>query len=262
MRTLLLLCAAMAPLLACAIEPQPVMTVPGKLLLSQEFSGPTLPVGWQPGGPPGSFSIVDGVLRGVCAPGDSHGPSFGAPIRGRNVTIQFAMKYVQPGNFLFLLDGESQFGGAAHLLRVGLGPKVAVLQQDRGSTKSKLAQKMEKDLAAKAGRKPPTPTPEQLADPQFYRTERLAMQPRAITDGQWHHALVEVSGSEVVVQVDDGPPMLATSPVMDAEKSRVVFLVGGAATALIDDVKVWENSPRADWSERKAQLQRAADAKK
>jgi hypothetical protein len=65
---------------------------------------------------------------------------------------------------------------------------------------------------------------------------------------------VEVNGPEVVVQVDDGAPLVATSPVLDAGKSRVVFLVGGAATALIDRVKVWENSPRADWGERKAKL--------
>lgn len=254
MKTLLSLCAALLPTLVCASEPQPLMTQPGKLLLSEDFSGPELPAGWQPGGQANAFSIVDGALRGVCAPGDGHGPAIGAPIEGRNVTIRFAMKYVQSGNFLFLLDGQSQFGGAAHLLRVGLSPKLVVVQQDRGSTKSKLAQKVEKDKAAKAGVKAPTPTPGQLADPQFYRTERLAAQPREIADGQWHEVLVEVNGPEVVVQVDDGAPLVATSPVLDAGKSRVVFLVGGAATVLIDRVKVWENSPRADWGERKAKL--------
>ncbi len=254
MKYLLTFGLAIIPFLACAAEPQPLMTVPGKLLLCEDFSGPALPASWQPGGSPKSFSIVEGALQGVCAPGDGHGPSFGTAIAARDVTIQFAMKYVQPGNFLFLLDGESQFGGAAHLVRVGLGPKLAVVQQDRGSLKSKLAQKVEKESAAKAGRKPPTPTAEQLADPAFYRTERLAAQPREIANGHWHHVLVEVSGAEVVVQVDDGAPMVATSPVVAAEKSRDVFLVGGAATALIDEVKVWENSRRADWSELKAKL--------
>ena len=60
----------MLPFLASAAELQPLMTVPGKLLLSEEFSGPALPADWQPGGQPESFSIVDGALHGVCAPGD------------------------------------------------------------------------------------------------------------------------------------------------------------------------------------------------
>ena len=254
MKKLFLCCAAFLPFLAVAAEPQPLMTMPGKVLLSEDFAAASLPAKWEPGGRPQSFTIVDGALQGVCAPDDAHGPSVGVPIEGRNLTIQFAMKYVQPGNFLFLLDGESQFGGAAHLLRVGLSANLVVVQQDRGSLESKAAQAAEKDKATKAGLKPATPTEAQLADSQFYRTERLAGQPRKIADGQWHNVLVEVIGNEVVAQVDDAPPLLATGTVIDTKKSRIVFLVGGAGTALIDRVKVWENSPRADWKETKAKL--------
>jgi hypothetical protein len=192
---------------------------------------------------------------------DSHGPSIGVPLAGRDLTIQIAMKYMKPGNFLFLLDGESQFGGAAHLLRVGLAPNLVVMQQDRGNPSSKLAQQREKEAAAKAGEKPPVATKEQLADPKFYRIERLGAQPRKVADARWHNVLVEVSGNQVVVQVDDGPPILATSTVLDMKKSRIVFLVGAAGTALIDNVKVWENSPRADWSEVKSKLPATTEKK-
>lgn len=242
MRTLLLFCSTLLPFVTAAAEPRPLLTVPGQLLLADDFAGPAVPGRWQPGGRANAFTIVDGAMQGVCLADDSHGPSIGVPIEARDLTIQFAFKYAQPGNFLFLVDGESEFGGAAHLLRVGLSDRLLVLQQDRGTLASKQAQKREKDAAAKSGAKQPTPTKDQLADPKFYRTERLAAQPRKIADGQWHRVLVEISGNEVVAQVDDGPPLTATGTVIGAKKSRLVFLVGGAGTVLIDDVKVWEST--------------------
>ena len=43
--------------------------------------------------------------------------------------------------------------------------------------------------------------------------------------------------------------------------ARVTFLVGGAGTVRVDQVKVWENAPRKDWSERKAKLSPTTVAK-
>ncbi|MBI5818388.1 MAG: hypothetical protein HZA88_05325 [Verrucomicrobia bacterium] len=237
----LLFLALVAPLSLSAAEPVLLLTKPGKVLLSEDFSGASLPAKWQPGGRPKSFSIVDGVLQGVCPPDDGHGPAIGVPIEGRNLTIQFSVKMAKPGLVLFLVDGESQFGGTAHLLRVALGNKFAALQQDRGSLESKKAQAAEKAKAAKEGRKPAPPTPEQLADPKFYRTETLDRKPAKLDDGQWHHVLIEMRGNEAVAQVD-GVVLRATGTVFDAKKSRLVFLIGLSGTMLIDDVKVWENS--------------------
>jgi hypothetical protein len=209
---------------------------PGKLLLSEDFSSASLPAKWQPGGRPKSFSIVDGALQGVCSPEDSHGPSIGVPIEGRNLTIQFSVKLAKPGMVLFLVDGDSQFGGTAHLLRVALGAKFAALQQDRGSLESKQAQAAEK---AK-GHKLSPPTKEQLADPKFYRTEMLDRKTANIADGKWHRVLVEIRGNEAVAKVDD-VVLRATGTVFDVKKSRIVFLIGLAGTMQIDNVKVWEN---------------------
>ena len=237
----LLFLALVAPLSLSAAEPVPLLTKPGKVLLSEGFAGASLPAKWQPGGRPKSFSIVEGSLQGVCPPDDGHGPAIGVPIEGRNLTVQFSVKLAKPGLVLFLVDGESQFGGTAHLLRVALGNKFAALQQDRGSLESKKAQAAEKAKAAKEGRKPAPPTQEQLADPKFYRTETLDRKPTKLDDGQWHHVLVEMRGNEAVAQVD-GVVLRAKGTVFDAKKSRLVFLIGLSGTMLIDDVKVWENS--------------------
>ena len=225
-----------------ADELRPRLTKPVKQLLDETFSAATLGKPWEPGGRPGSFSIVDGALQGVCAADDHHGPAIAVPLDGRNFTIGFRFKYAKPGYFLFLLDGESQFGGAAHLLRVSLAPGQLAIQQDRGEPASHIAQGKDKREADKTGRVLPPPTKEQLADPKFYRVEKLAAETAKTGDGQWHNVLIEQNGNDVLVQLDDLPPLVAIGTVLDAKKSRIVFLVGQAGTVFVDDVKVWENT--------------------
>ncbi len=232
----------LATLTVSAGEPQPLISKPGKLLLSEDFSGASMPAKWQPGGRAKSFSIVDGALQGVCAPDDSHGPAIAVPLEGHNLTIQFSVKFAKPGLVLFLVDGESQYGGTAHLLRVALGGKFAALQQDRGSLDSKKAQAAEKAAATKEGRKIAPPTKDQLADPKFYRTEMLDRKDATLADGQWHRVLVEICGNDATAQVD-GVVLRAKGAVFDVQKARMFFLIGMSGTMLVDDVKVWENEP-------------------
>ena len=213
-----------------------------KVLLDEAFSTPTLPADWQPGGRPGSFTILEGALRGVAQPDDAHGPSIGVLIEGRDLTVQFRVKFAQKGYFLFLIDGESEFGGQAHLLRFALDGSFMQLAQDRGSLESKAAQKIGKDAASKAGTKPPAPTKEQLTDPKFYRTESLARQPAKAGD-EWHRVEIELRGNEVVAQVDALPALRGSGTVLGVKKSRVVFLVGQSGEVRIDEVKVVEKIP-------------------
>jgi len=224
----------------CAAE-QPVVadSKAGKLLLNEDFSGAALPANWQPGGRPHAFTIVDGALQGVCAADDHHGPAIGVPIEGRNLSVQFSVKFVKPGLVLFLIDGESQFGGQAHLLRLALGEKFAALQQDRGSLASKQEQSADKAKAAKEGRTLKPPTKEQLADPKFYRTETLDRQTANLGDGQWHQVRVNLDGNAAEAKVD-AVALHAKGSVFDVQKARLVFLVGLAGTVQFDNVKVWE----------------------
>jgi hypothetical protein len=235
-RSLLLISALCATVTAFA--------APDKLLLDESFSSPTLPPKWQPGGRPNSFSIVDGALRGVAQPDDAHGPAIGVPIDGHNLTVEFRVKFAQKGYFLFLIDGESQFGGEAHLLRLALTADAMQLAQDRGTLASKMEQKNARDAAQKAGTKIPPPTKEQLADPKFYRTESLGRQPAKPTDGEWHQVRIELHGNEVVAQMDKLPALHGTGTVLDVKKSRIAFLVSQSGDIRIDDVCAWENSAK------------------
>ncbi len=46
------------------------------------------------------------------------------------------------------------------------------------------------------------------------------------------------------IQLDDLPPLRGKGTVLDAKKSRIVFLVGSSGTVLVSDVRVWENRPK------------------
>ena len=206
------------------------------VLIDESFEAETLPEKWQAGGRPNSFMIIEGALRGIAQPDDSHGPSIGVPLAGQNLSVEFDVKLVSPRSyFLFLIDGDSQFKGQAHLLRFSASGKAVALMQDRGDPASKLAQKKERDAN---GGKRIQPTPEQLADPAFYRIEPLARQAADPSDGAWHHVRIELRGNVVSARFDEGPELSATGTVLDVPKSRIVFLVGQNGDVRIDNVKV------------------------
>ncbi len=212
----------------------PCVSGEDRVLLDESFSREAVPKQWQPGGRKGSFSAVDGVLRCVAVPGDGHGPSIGVPIEGHDLALEFDFKFAKPGYLLCLIDGDSQFSGQAHLLRFAVTKTQVQLMQDRGDPVSKKAQKKERDR--NGGKRVPA-TPEQLADPAFYRIERLAHQAAKPVDGEWHHVAIELRGNRVTAKFDDAK-LSATGTVLDVKKSRLVFLVAQTADVRIDNVKL------------------------
>lgn len=207
--------------------------VSSKLLIHETFDAPALPANWSAPNKK-AFSIAESALRGVCAAEDHHGPAISVPIAAHDLDIEFDVKMVRPGSLLFLVDGDSQFGGQAHLLRCAFAGCRVQLAQDRGSLDSKLAQKKAAD--AQGGRKL-KPTAEQLADPKFYRTEPLANQPGKLTS-EWQHVSLRLRGQKIEAQLGDGPKLQGTATVLDLPKTRLVFLIGQSGDMRVDNVKV------------------------
>lgn len=207
-------------------------------LVNEDFTKPALPAGWSTGGRANSWTVADGVLQGTCAKEDDHGPAVFAPLKGHDLHASWRMKLDTKGNCLALIDGESAFGGAAHLLRVSVYGSTLTLAQDRGTPKSHLDQAADKAKAKKAGKPVLPPTAEQLADPKFYRTERLASAPLTAKPGDWIAVDVVLKGNDVTVTIDGAQKLTAQGTVFDVEKSRLVFLVGQGKKVWIDDVRV------------------------
>jgi len=207
-------------------------------LIHEDFSGSGLPKGWSTGGRPKSWSVVDGALKGVCAKEDDHGPAVFAPLQGRDLAVSYKLKLDEKGNCLMLIDGESAFGGSAHLLRVSVYGGTLAIAQDRGTPQSHIEQGRLRAALAKEGRKVPPPTADQLADPTFYRTERLASAPLQAKPGEWIKIDVVLKGNGVTVTANDSQKLAAEGAVFDVPKSRLVFLVGQGKMLWIDDVRV------------------------
>lgn len=207
-------------------------------LIHEDFTAAGLPEGWTTGGRANSWSVVDGMLHGVCAKEDDHGPAVFAPLEGRDLTLSYKVKLDEKGNCLMLIDGESAFGGAAHLLRVSIYGSTLTLAQDRGTPQSHLETGKLRATLAKEGKKLPPPTAEQLADPKFYRTEKLVSAPLQAKPGEWIKIDVLLKGNDATVTVNDTQTLTAKSTVCDVAKSRLVFLVGQGKKVWIDDVRV------------------------
>jgi hypothetical protein len=71
--------------------------------------------------------------------------------------------------------------------------------------------------------------------------------------GTWHHALVEVHGSEMVAQLDDQPPLYFEDAGLKVEKARFV-LINYGSFAWFDDIKIWKAEPSESWPEKRAKL--------
>ncbi|WP_395743525.1 family 16 glycoside hydrolase [Prosthecobacter sp.] len=206
-------------------------------LIHEDFSAATLPKGWTTGGRASSWTVVDGMLQGECAKDDDHGPAVFAPLSGCDLDLSCKVKLDEKGNCLMLVDGESAFGGQAHLLRVSIYGGTLAIAQDRGSPQSHIEHGKLRAALAKEGKKVPPPTPEQLADPKYYRTERLASAPLQARPGEWIKLDVVLRGNQVTVTVNDAQKLEAKGTVLDVAKSRLVFLVGQGRKLWLDDVK-------------------------
>ena len=76
-----------------------------------------------------------------------------------------------------------------------------------------------------------------------------------LDDNQWHHAIVEVRGSEMVAQIDDNPPLYFEDESLKTEKPRLV-LINYGQYAWFDDIKVWKAEDLGSWPERRKALKK------
>jgi hypothetical protein len=247
---------------ARAAEPEPLMTRPGKTLVSEDFASATIPATFRTLRTPDSFSVAGGALQLVSQPGQGSATHGAFLVPARDVTVAFSVKFLKAGTLWIGVDGyREEFQGNTHLVRFSLTPARIAWDQMRGGPESKRAVGEAAKAARQAKQPIPKATAEQLADPTFFRIEELATKPIACGVGTWHHVLLELSGNDLVAQVD-GQTLIATATVADTMKNRIGVGLTGRSTALIDNVRVWENSRRTDWEQVKAKLAVSAESKK
>jgi hypothetical protein len=190
------------------------LNVRGALLSSEDFAGPELGAEWKRAH--GSWTIVDGALRGKELAEDNHAAVLKHALPAKDVVLQFSFKF----------DGAKQatcsFDGKGHICRVILTPSGFSLRRD-----------VPKNGAEK---------------PQTLAKAELDLKP-----GTWHTMLIEIRGKEFLAQVDDRATAVAEHEGIALDKTTFGFPVVGDGF-IVDAVRVWEAQPNPAWPAEKAKL--------
>lgn len=227
-------------------ELRPLITTTGKVLVSEDFSGAEMPKVFRTLESGESFSIVEGALQAVSRAGQKQSTHGVIVAKVHDLTISFAVKFTKPGALYIGVDGYKEaYKGNTHLVRFELTPERMAWDQHRGGPESKHAVGEAMKAARAAKQEMPKATAAQLADPNFFRIEALASKEIQCAVGEWHEVMIEVSGNELVAQVD-GEKLAATAAEADSMKSRIGFGLTKGGTVLIDRVRIYENTPRKD----------------
>jgi hypothetical protein len=206
---------AAAPSSGTKDDPSPILSERGKLLFSDDFSEPT---GSRWTTRVGDWKVADGVLTGSEREADQHGAVARHAIPMKDAIIQFQFK----------LDGTKGISlsvndAKEHVCRLMVNPRGFSLRKDdhdhAGPDKAKV-----------------------------FETRTLMIKP-----GEWHTALVEMRGGEMVAQIDDLKPSFGEDELIKADKANFGFTVAGQS-ASFRNVRVWEALPNPAWSATKAKL--------
>jgi hypothetical protein len=193
------------------------LSVRGKLVFSDDFSGPELSKEWKVA--KGKWEIVDGTLKGTELPSDNHAAVIKHPLPARNVVLQFSFQFNGARSLALSFDGKG------HVCRVTLSP-----------TGFQVVRNVPKD----GGEKPAI----------------LGKGAIDLKAGEWHALLVEIQGREMLAQVDDKVFAFGENDGIDLQKTTFGFPTGGESIR-IDDVRVWEATPNPDWPSLREKLAQA-----
>ena len=211
----LLLALAMLPGASPAAELKHHMTQPGRLLLEID---PAKPLSEQWRKPKGKWETADGHVVGQHLKTEAHGAVMEHPLTPGNFVISCQVK-VGPRSHYGSLAIE---GAAVHILRVAFAlkgeisllrpvPKTATMQERKVGPK-----KMDK-------RAYPFPPDE------------------------WHSLLIEILGSEVLVNVDGREFLYAADPQFAEPKNGISLNANGPDPVHFKDLRVYEAKPAPEW---------------
>ena len=174
----------------------------GKVLVSDDFSGPELQKPWK--ALKGAWKISDGVLTGSEIAEDKHAAVIRRPLKFTNAAFEIPFQLNGAKTFHLSINDK---GG--HLCRVSIDPKGFVLRRDKPNAKSEV------------------------------KAVVLARHAMAIESGKWYTLQVEISGTKFTARVGDGHVASAEHPDLGGEKLDIGLPVSGQSAAF-KYVHAWE----------------------
>ena len=181
---------------------KPALSKPGASTVDETFSASTLGKLWTVA--KGDWQVRDGTLVGKEKKEDNHPAVLTLGQKNHDSIIRFSFQFDGTNN---LSLSYNHAGG--HLFRVNIAADGVTILKDGDK----------KDATIKSA--------------QLGKAE-AKFQP-----GQWYTMLVEVQGTKVSVQTDNGVKLSGEHAALNVDKTGYRFVVKGASVALAD-VKAWE----------------------
>ncbi len=201
---------------ARAAAPTPLMTTPGESLVSESWSD-ALPKTWR--AQKGTWVVEGGIVRGTEVATDKHQAVMRRPTAFTNAIITFSFRLGQSRQISLSINDAKE-----HVCRLIINATGFTVQKDDhdhdGPDKAVI----------------------------------FARVPMKLAPGEWHTAVVELNGSEMVAQIDGAAKVgFGAHELLDRAKANFGFTVAGG-TAEFRDVSIAAAKPRADWAETKQRL--------
>ena len=180
----------------------PSIAKPGTATVDESFAASELGKLWTVA--KGNWKVRDGVLVGSEKKEDSHAAVLTLSQKNHDSIIRFSFKFDGTNNLSLSFNHA-----AGHLFRVNIAADGVTIMKD-------------------GDKKNPAIKPSQIgkAEAKFEQ-------------GQWYTMLVEVQGTKVSVQSDNGVKLTGEHEALNVPKTGYRFVVKGASVA-IADVKAWE----------------------
>ena len=180
----------------------PALAKPGTVTVDENFSASALGKLWTVA--KGTWEVKAGTLVGSEKKEDSHAAVLALGQKNHDSIIRFSFRFDGTDN---LSLSYNHAGG--HLFRVNIAKDGVTIMKD-------------------ADKKNPAS-----------KSEPLGKAEATFAQGQWYTMLVEVQGTKVSVQTDNGVKLSGTHDALNVDKTGYRFVVRGASVALAD-VKAWE----------------------
>lgn len=194
----------------------PLMTLPGEVLTHDTFAE-SLPKTWRPA--KGTWTCEGGVLRGTEIASDKHQAVIRRSLAFTNAIITFSFRLDQARQISLSINDAKE-----HVCRLVINSRGFVVQKD--------------DHDHDGPDKPVV----------------FARVPANFAASEWHTAVVEINGQEMVAQIDGTTKVgFGGHELLDRPKANFGLTVAGGP-AEFRDLSIVAAASRPDWAETKARL--------
>ncbi len=226
--------------------PKTLMTIPGKLLLSESFDKPITfaksttrqphPGIWSEGWRVmnGKWSQVDGGIRGILLPKIYPAATLHLPLTYQDVVIQVDVRLED-----IPLDEppEHKSNSAKIVLRETNAAHIASAQLSKSGFSAAKDKTQARELNGNL-----------IDDKEL----SFGKQSIAVKQGQWYTITMEILGEQMVSTIDDENPIVGSHPIVGIPKGILSF--GTSRSASYRNLRVYEAHPNPEWEKKQANL--------